>query len=66
MPLYNPPLGGISLDVDGFVVIEGSTIPPWKIVIDTNPETGVIHFALVAKHPTLGEVDIAFNDRPSA
>lgn len=54
--------GVVTIDTDGFIVV-GSGLP-FKYVEEPSPDGTGTRISQVVKHPTLGEITIAFTDKP--
>jgi hypothetical protein len=69
MPVHNPPppaggSGDVTVDADGYITVVGSTSFAFKDV-EEDLGGGIIRIHHKVKHPTLGEITVAFNDTPT-
>lgn len=66
MPLFNPPsqAGGgsnVTVDANGFITVAGTDALPFKNVSE-DMGNGLTRIHHIVKHPSLGEISIAFTD----
>ena len=60
MPLFTPPPSAIVIDEDGYISIAGTL--PFKVTAELQEDGVTWRFTQSVKHPTVGEVQIAFTD----
>ena len=62
MPLFNPSVGTVTVDAEGYITVAGVALPFKYVEEDLGDDTIRIHH--LVKHPTLGEIEIGFTDFP--